>query len=409
MQSEHTTETADIHVKQEPSELDPAGVPKTIPIHTKKKEDSEHRNAHIPFEGKHTRKRRKSKSPKQKRKSCNVPVHRVLPTVAPSELGSAKKKMKIVKKVDGDVGENVSHSLDDFDNDSDFNSWDCEELENHVSGEQSEVATEPKQPTGLKLKLQRQSNIQHSHSRSAQSRLTSVRRKVKMPKFECTICHKKFAFFSLLSLHRSRHKKLWYANLQDAGKRWVFYRCLQRAWRSSAMAASCEICHKSFSFYSKLTNHLKFAHFSWNCKRCHLRFFTRKACWRHELCKHQMAARLKSSPHFQCAICLRTFLYEINFLQHIQKVHNPTGTCLNCQKPYKNSRSLQKHLVICYSQLGLTTRASHSLWQCRSCQRKFKYRRPYEKHINQCSNQWNPLDLQDPEHLLQNTGSSKRR
>ena len=146
--------------------------------------------------------------------------------------------------------------------------------------------------------------------------------------------------------------------------------------------AICNICNKNCTTKAKLNLHLnkhkntKHKYFCKN-KGCIAKYITLQAFLKHQkLCKLEV-----------CDICLKTGMnppYKIarKILMTIHKrdfhhVIYPPLKCKHCNKPFKNSYQLSKHLKE-------THRDSLKEFTCNNCNRKFIQKNNYTKHKNKC-------------------------
>ena len=119
---------------------------------------------------------------------------------------------------------------------------------------------------------------------------------------------------------------------------------------SRKLVYSCNYCSRSFKFLHYLRKHI---------------------------------ARLHIKRSFQCHVCPKVILRKDNFESHKLK-HNPEApnVCLSCQKHFKTSVALAKHLVS----------GEYCPLQCILCTKTFDKKTNLEKHQKICNGHLNDFN-----------------
>lgn len=149
---------------------------------------------------------------------------------------------------------------------------------------------------------------------------------MKVKRFECKICNKKFKDQS----NKNRHMR----NIHKSKKRF-----------------ECHICPTpvSFSRSDNLTLHLKRIHGIHNnkqsanlfsCDLCSATYNLKIGIIKHMKIFHK---NYRSKKHFVCQICEQGFIFKDSLVDHLKGKHLKNFCCRHCHKILGSKRTLKRH------------------------------------------------------------------
>ncbi|XP_018784771.1 PREDICTED: transcription factor grauzone-like [Bactrocera latifrons] len=187
-------------------------------------------------------------------------------------------------------------------------------------------------------------------------------------RFECEVCHKKFAKLPILKTHMETHAEGNPDHIcKECGKGFILESRLNihiRNVHSTAYHSVCDQCGKSFRGRYALKYHL-LEHDGagkqlWPCDQCDAKLHSKFSLKRHKRITHH-----DGSTVYVCGECGKVALTEDALKSHKRYVHQRERIhkCTVCDKAFKASKVLKEHM---------TTHTGEDLYQCPHCPRTFK-------------------------------------
>lgn len=196
--------------------------------------------------------------------------------------------------------------------------------------------------------------------------------------FSCEICQEAFSNFSALRSHLLTHPEEdsessedspeEYAQSEDLGEH-----VMTRSGAGKAGAHTCLVCHKAFSSFSDLQNHL-LTHTTEE-KSSNRKAYQKAPTRRSEFKQSTHTEPVRLGNHV-CETCQRVFSNFSELKNHlITHLEEKNHTCDVCQQSFSKKLDLIKHLVTHTAAAELKTHA------CEICQETFSTFSQLRKHL----------------------------
>lgn len=134
--------------------------------------------------------------------------------------------------------------------------------------------------------------------------------------------------------------------------------------------AFCELCNKTFPFYSLYRNHMiKHSNQTpYECRLCQKRFKSRQAV-RYHLSTHQ-----RTNKNYACSICQASYIVHNQYLHHMMNHESPAENiypCNQCGFVLNSAKQREAHLNI---------HAKERPFKCQHCEKRFRLRHHLTNH-----------------------------
>lgn len=172
------------------------------------------------------------------------------------------------------------------------------------------------------------------------------------PNFKCNICNSELSNHYYLQKHMTQHQTQPAAADKNIDDDLIVREGYFRVHpHRPSTNFTCDICHKMFSTYYLINDHMKSEHSNkvykkYTCTKCGKRFEMKKRLERHKILKHREADVNKSKAESKqmCSICGRLFSDKSKMIAH-EKTHlGIRPSCDICGKQFLHKTYLGQHI-----------------------------------------------------------------
>ncbi|KFB45304.1 hypothetical protein ZHAS_00013250 [Anopheles sinensis] len=222
--------------------------------------------------------------------------------------------------------------------------------------------------------------------------------------YRCDGCGMNFMFMSGLKEHKckaSKSQKMHIVNLfTDSFAKY-----------NRADPVRCTVCNEEFVRNASFSQHLERAHptiavILHCCDVCPQKFTSLAIARKHRLSHKKSQSPLKHSEANDCSVCLMSFKFHQELLQHMEKAHAEVNImlyrCSKCDRKFTTEAKLQKHDYnthqgrqpkffcsfcgrVFNKRIGLQDHENiHkglNEYRCFECNRHFSYKSSYDRHM----------------------------